>query len=272
MYLALKASLTRFPINNITLFEKIVIGTLLTAFPLAAMAIYNTGGLMIAGVCVPFQTLQNLILAIFVDGFWNFSCMALFNIPLSLHAKSIKKDNANLKKLLQRNLLGCIIVVILGNASFGLMIASIHSPDPWGHYVSVMLCFELVVDQLVAWQQTQKKHENESSTAAKQSGLSNANGLSAVKGAEGAEDNKYKSSQVLVASTSQSPLVSTEPMTPTEESTPLSTWNGVTPTNQSRPTRETTSSSVSSLPSSSPLKEEPRALAHRVPEDEAEDS
>jgi len=279
IYLALKASLTRFPINHITTFEKIVIGSLLFAFPLAGMATAMSVGLMVDGICAPIQYLQNLILAIIVDAFWNFSCMALFNIPLTLHAKSIKKDNESLKKMLQRNLLGCILVVVMANVSMGLMIYSIYIPNPFAYYVTFTLCIELVAVQFVAWQQTQKKHPNESSTASKQSKFSAVPTEEHV--GKDAEKKLKSNLQNLAVSASQSPLVPvvvqqssedtlaisgslrddrSEPVTPLSEEDP----------NPSNEPIRSLSSSNASLPGK---EDEPKILARRVSEmDESDDA
>jgi len=275
IYLALKASLTRFPINRITIFEKIVLGSLLFAFPLSGMATAMAVGLMVDGICAPIQYLQNLILAIIVDTFWNFSCMALFNIPLTLHLKSIKKDNETLKKMLQRNLLGCILVVVMANVSMGLMICSIYILNPFAYYITFTLCIELVAVQFVAWQQTQTKH---SPTDEKQSNFSAVPTEEHV--GKDAEKKLKSNSQNLVVSASQSPLVPVVVQQSSEDTLAISgslrddRSEPVTPLSEGDPNLSNNPiRSLSSSNTSLPGKEdEPKILARRVSEmDESDD-
>jgi len=285
IYLALKASLTRFPINHITMFEKIVIGSLFCAFPLAGMATFMAKGELYEGICVPIQKLEPLILAVLIDAFWNFSCLALFNIPLALHAKSIKKGNDNLKKMLQRNLLGCVAAVLSANFSLGLMIYSTIFPIPFTYGVTLALNIELVIIQFVAWQQTQKKHPNEASTADKQSKLSEL--TTAGDRLENAEEKSKKKleqkyqQQPAVITASQSlltPLVPIEVVYVQQQSSEdMLSISGshnpsepMTPLSEISPSRHSHNALSSSLTSK---EDEPKILAHRISEmDESEDA
>jgi len=203
-YLALKASLTRFPINHISTFEKVVIYSLaIMVVPYFTLGIWSTQAVYIPGAgCLTFKPEWMLPLSLATNSFWNFSCLALFNIPLTLHARSTKRDNQALKQMLLLNFFGCIAVVVMYSLSMLVLVFS-KSKNP---AMGTVIPLDLLVSATVAWHQTRKKHPNEASTTAEPQSAHSA-----------AEPAVSKIKKMEMVSSKLVPAVSASPLIPEQQ-------------------------------------------------------